>query len=311
MLSNLSDEVTSHPGCWLIPVAVEGIKTLALIDTRASVTMMGHPLYEKIQKLWPLHLQTHEMPRPEGVGGNPVPTLSSTEVGVDIGVATYKATVMVSARRERPNFIIGANFLSSHDCDLSLCENFFLIGEQKIECIPEKARVKHAKVKLARRVKLPPCTEVLVSCKAGQGTKYFGTSHMVAQPSGKSLHYAEDGLVIGSSLLARNSETHCIPVMNLSDAPRTLLPGARIGDVYPVTSLKQAHEVLEVDPQSTDWDSKFDSDDEELLDVCTADTGDFSGMNSRSNTCTDACMDPKDLPEHLEPLMEDLADPRV
>ncbi len=308
VLSDLSDDVTSHPGCWLIPVAVEGVKTLALIDTGASVTMMGRPLYEKIQKIRPLRLQTHEMPRLEGVGGNPVPTLGSTEVGVDIGAGTYKATVMVSARKERPNFIIGADFLSAHDCDLSLREKLFLIGEQKIECIPEKARVKHAKLKLARRVELPPHTEVLVSCKAGQGTKYFGTPHMVAQPSGNSWRYAEDGLVIGSSLLARDSETHCIPVMNLSDAPRTLPQGARIGDVYPVTSLKQAHEVLEVDPQLSDWDSEFDSDDEELLDVRTTDTAGFSGIKSRSNTRNDARMDPKDLPEHLQPLMQDLAD---
>ncbi len=40
MLSDLSDEVTSHPGCWLIPVTVKGVKTLPLIDTGASVTMM-------------------------------------------------------------------------------------------------------------------------------------------------------------------------------------------------------------------------------------------------------------------------------
>ncbi len=174
--------------------------------------------------------------------------------------------------------------MSAHDCDLSLHEKLFLIGEQKIECIPEKARVKHAKLKLARRVELPPHTEVLVSCKVGQGTKYFGTPHKVAQPSGNSWRYSEDGLVIGSSLLARDSETHCIPVMNLSDVPRTLYPGAQIGDVYPVTSLKQAHEVLEVDPQLSDWDSEFESDDEELLDVHTADTAGFSGTKSRSNT---------------------------
>ncbi len=96
--------------------------------------------------------------------------------------------------------------------------------------------------------------------------------------------------------------------MNLTDAPCTLLPGARIGDVYPVPSLKQAHEVLEVDPQFSDWDSEFDSDDEELLDVHTADTAGFSGIKSRSNTRNDARMDPKDLPEHLQPLMQDLAD---
>ncbi len=195
------------------------------------------------------------MSRLEGVGGNPVPTLGITEMGVEIGAGTYKATVMVSARRERPNFIIGVHFLSAHDCDLSLNEKLFLIGEQKIECIPEKARVKHAKLKLARHIELPPHTEVLVSCKGGQGTKYFGMPHMGAQPSGNRWCYTEDGLVIELSLLARDSETHCIPVTNLSDAPCTLYKGARIGDVYPVTSLKQAHEALEVDPQSSDWDS--------------------------------------------------------
>ncbi len=150
VLSDLSDDVTSHPGCWLILVAVEGVKTLALVDTGASVTMMGHPLYEKIQKLRPLRLQMREMPRLEGVGGNPVPTLGSNEVDVDIGAGTYKATVMVRARRERPNFIIGADYLSTHDCDLSLREKLFLIEEQKIECIPEKARVKHAKLKASK-----------------------------------------------------------------------------------------------------------------------------------------------------------------
>ncbi len=151
-------------------------------------------------------------------------------------------------------------------------------------------------------------TEVLVSCKAGQGIKYFGTPHMMPQPSGNSWRYAKDGLVIGSSLLARDSETHCIPVTKLSDAPCTLHRGAQIGDVYPVTSLKQAHEVLEVDLQLSDWDSKFDSDDEGLLDVRTADTAGFSGINSCSNMRTDMCMDPKDLPEHLQPLMQDLVD---
>ncbi len=177
---------------------------------------------------------------------------------------------------------------------LSLREKLFLVGKQKIECIPEKARVKHAKLKLARRVELPPHTQVLVSYKAGQGTKYFGMPHMVAQFSGNSWRYA-----IGSSLLARDFETHCIPVMNLSDAPHALHPGTQIGDMYPVTSLKQTHEVFKVEPQSADWDSEFDSDDEELLDVRTADTTGFRGIHSRSNTCTDARMDPKDLPEDL------------
>ncbi len=37
ILSDANREIVSHPGCWLIPVMVDGIDTLAVIDTGASV----------------------------------------------------------------------------------------------------------------------------------------------------------------------------------------------------------------------------------------------------------------------------------
>ncbi len=249
-----------------------------------------------------------DTPRLKGVGGNPVPTLGHTTVRVGIGNGVYKATVVVSARKERPDFIIGADFLATHNCDLSLRRNLFTIGEQKIQCIPENIRANSAKLKVARRIQLPPQTEVLVSCKATPGIRYFGMPHAVAQPTNNSWQYAEDGLVIGSSLTAPDSGTHYLPVMNLSDAPHTLYEGARIGEIYPVTSLKQAHEMLLVDSQLSDWDS--DTDDGVLLDVRTA---------AKTSACTgnklpcrnerlDACLDAKDLAEHLQPLMEWIAE---
>ena len=96
--------------------------------------------------------------------------------------------------------------------------------------------------------------------------------------------------------------------MNLSDAPRTLYEGARIGEVYPVTSLKQAHEMLPVDSQLSDWDS--DSDDGVLLDVRTAATTNAGTGTKlpRGNERLDARLNPKDLPEHLQPLMEWIAE---
>ncbi len=60
-----------------------------------------------------------------------------------------KTPVVVSARKERPNFIIGADFLAAHDCDLSLRQKLFTVGEHKVECIPEQVRVSHARLKLA------------------------------------------------------------------------------------------------------------------------------------------------------------------
>ncbi len=88
--------------------------------------------------------------------------------------------------------------------------------------------------------------------------------------------------------------------MNLSDAPRTLYTGARIGEVYPVTS--RAQEIPQVDPQL--------SNHGELLDVHTTfNKGGGQGGNlPHRNERLDVHMDLKDLPEHLQPLMEWVAE---
>ncbi len=56
--------------------------------------------------------------------------------------------------------------------------------------------------------------------------------------------------------------------------------------------------MLWVDSDLSDWES----DDDELTDVRA--TGHTSKSASAPNACDDAHMDPKDLPEHLQPLME-------
>ena len=72
-----------------------------------------------------------ETRRLKEVSGNPVPTLGHTEVEVRIGNGVYKATVVVSTRKERPNFIFWADFLAAHKCDLSLRQKLFTIGGKK------------------------------------------------------------------------------------------------------------------------------------------------------------------------------------
>ncbi len=158
-----SDDITgstSHPGCWLIPITVEGLNTLALIDTGASVIMMGRLLYQKVQQVRALKLQTHDMPRLEGVGGNPIPTLGCAKVEVGIAAGVYRTPVVVSARKERHNFIISADFLSTHDCDLSLRQKLFTVGQNSVRWLPERVRSSHARLKLARWVEQPPHSEI-------------------------------------------------------------------------------------------------------------------------------------------------------
>ncbi len=40
-MTNDSEGTANHPGCWQIPITVEGVKTIVLIDMGVLVTMMG------------------------------------------------------------------------------------------------------------------------------------------------------------------------------------------------------------------------------------------------------------------------------
>ncbi len=90
--------------------------------------------------------------------------------------------------------------------------------------------------------------------------------------------------------------------MNLSDSTWTLHEVTRLGDIFPVESLKQVQEMLWVDSDLSDWES----DDDELTDVHAI--GITSRRTSAKTSCANASddtrMDLKDLSEHLQSLME-------
>ncbi len=61
----------------------------------------------------------------------------------------YKSLVLVKVRKERPNFIIATDFLSTHNCNLSHGHKLFSMGEDRVECIPERVKVSRARLKPA------------------------------------------------------------------------------------------------------------------------------------------------------------------
>ena len=99
--------------------------------------------------------------------------------------------------------------------------------------------------------------------------------------------------------MAPDKATDHIPVINLSDTTWTLHEGTRVGDISPV---KHVQEMLRVDSDLSDWES----DDDELTDVSAIGirSKSASAKTPHDNAHDDACMDPKDLQEHLEPIVE-------
>ncbi len=63
-----------------------------------------------------LKLQRRDTPQLEGIGDNSIPTLGCVKVEVGIGAGVYKTPAVVSARKEMPIFIIGADFLAACNC---------------------------------------------------------------------------------------------------------------------------------------------------------------------------------------------------
>ncbi len=151
-----------HCRGWLIPITINQTSTLALLDTGATCTMIGPPLYETLHAVQPLKPKTDEDLRLEVIGGGAAPTLGTATVRIGIAGGTYEQEVVVSANRENTNCILGSDFFCQHDCELSMRKQKFQVGDRQVRCIPEPEHVVKTGLKIARRVELPARTEVIV-----------------------------------------------------------------------------------------------------------------------------------------------------
>ncbi len=64
-----------HHRGWLVPVTINQIETMALLDTGATCTMIGRPLYELLQAAQPLKVKQDENLHLEVIEGGAAPTL--------------------------------------------------------------------------------------------------------------------------------------------------------------------------------------------------------------------------------------------
>ncbi len=252
-----------HHRGWLIPVTINQVATMALLDTGATCTMIGRPLYELLQAAQPLKVRQNENLRLEVIGGGAAPTLGTATVQIGIAGGSYEHEIVISANRENPNCILGSDFFCQHDCELSMRKQQFQVGDRQVRCVPEPGRGATAGLKTARRVELPARTEVIVPCKPTRASSWLQWSAAVAQPCSNQWRYAEDGLVIESALKTPVQTKTVIPVMNLTDELRTLYRGTRIGEAHAVTKYDRVERRLPA-MSRYDEDSK-DSEDEGWL----------------------------------------------
>ncbi len=185
----------------------------------------------------------------------------------------------------------------------------FHVGDRQVRCIPEPERVVKTGLKIARRVELPARTEVIVPCKPTHASKWLQKTAAEAHPCSNQSRYAEDGIVIGSALKTPDQPETVIPVMNLTDESRTLYRGTRIGEAHVITKCDNVEGMLPV--TTCELEDSEDSEDEGWLrdgHVKYRPEATLRGWAVFRPTRVDPRMDPADLPEYLQPLMEGVAD---
>ncbi len=298
-----------HHRGWLVPVTINQIATMALLDTGATCTMIGRPLYELLQAAQPLKVRKDENLRLEVIGGGAAPTLGTATVQIGIAGGSYEHEIVISANRENPNCILGSDFFGQHDCELSMRKQQFQVGDRQVRCMPEPSRGAVAGLKTARRVELVARTEVIVPCKPMHASSWLQWSAAVVQPCSNQWRYAEDGLVIGSALKTPDQPETVIPVMNLTDEPRTLYRGTRIGEAHAVTKCDKVEGQLPV-MSRYECDSEDSEDEGWLRDGRVQYRPDMTpqGRAVFRPTRVGIRMDPADLPEYLQPLMEGVSE---
>ncbi len=141
--------VNKHYRGWLIPMTINQISTLALLDTGATHTMTGRPLYETLQTVQPLKVKQDEDLRLEVIRGGAAPTLGTATVQIGITGGTYEQEVVISAKRENPNCVLGSDSFCQHDCELSMRKQPFLVGDRQIRCVPEPGHVVKTGLKMS------------------------------------------------------------------------------------------------------------------------------------------------------------------
>ncbi len=99
----------------------------------------------------------------------------------------------------------------------------FHVGDRQVHCVHEPERVVKTGLKIARRMELPARTEV--TCRPTHASSWLQRTAAVPQTCSHQWRYAEDGIVIGSVLKTPDQPETVIPVMNLTDEPRTLYRG--------------------------------------------------------------------------------------
>ena len=292
---------------WVLPVILNGVQTYALIDSGASCCLLSKAVYDLMAKSrYRLKSGNRVI---TGVGGRSLTTLGEMTVQVGIGGKDWPMNMAVSSENETVGCYLGMDFFRKYECDFSVRTGTFTLGGVSLPMKKESQSNVCARVRMGENTILPARSEMVIRGKAEKTIRQVKVAYGLLEPSGRASRLCQHGISVGAALTAVGGDYVPVPVVNTSDREFLLRKGTTIAILKPATHVQgwqetsNGCEVLRTPLMSghKSGESKATED------------GSSSERVRKTGLAREACrerrqMCPNDLPDHLKPLVENLAE---
>ena len=185
---------------WMLPVVINEIPVLALVDTGASVTMISRTVYESMNReKYPLLCS--EQSSVSGVGGGKVGLMGSIKGEFQIAGGTWPLEVYVSQRQEPVSCYLGMNFFQDYGVEFRLKTGEFVINGKTVPMQREGRRIGFcARIKVDRDVYIPPRSESIIQGLAERTHHNAAGQWGIIEPGLSARALQEMGVTVGSAV---------------------------------------------------------------------------------------------------------------
>ena len=201
----------------IIPIKINGLKVSAVVDTAAEGTILSTEAFGLLRK----KPQVLEEVRLKGLNGQAPITGKCIRGDLGIGSQTYKWYIYVADSVDM--CLLGLDFLHNYKVDIKLSTNTISINGEEIHASVVRSGetdIKVSRVKLARRVVIPPNTVQTVTGEAGHTLE----GDVILQPVNQHKH-----LLMPRSLGKCSNKEVLVRVCNPTDKYVTLKKGYHVG----------------------------------------------------------------------------------
>ena len=221
-------------------LSVQGIKTKAIVDTGAEVTVLSERLYKSLPQDKRPTLQKAKRGLIVAEAGKKMTTCGTFDASFRLGEFEFEWPVYVAPIGD--DVLLGCDIIDEMDITVNT-KRGIQVKDQWVECEIIRSHDNVGPVRIARAVTVPALSEFVMSasCDRNQDQQTFLF---------EGDETAKENLLIARSLVSPQTGRVPVKVINQSSSPVKLKKGVVLGKLHPVGSIMPTHENYDISKHS-------------------------------------------------------------